>query len=463
MPLLSLPNELLNQIIGYIANNDSRPSSITKLCLVCHRFHALALRRLYSNCRIDLVQGRGHRTDDSSFGHLVLFQALGWRNSGWQDKRALIAKDALSSYKKYGELVVSLSIHVTCMMDATSIVPRNFAIDPGTHVTAVEISAFTTPLIVSFPNLTTLSIRNNGNIFPIDANELMDMLVGIFGQCVSLKSLSLSLDIEEHAPKKLKSIIETRGARTRVQPAFAHLKRLWLSVKNFTADGQNRFSEPTGIWLLTWLSIVMPTCGTLEDLSFQATEKTLGRSMISWRGHVERRPITDLSGKKINKLEWNINLPNVLRLDIWGAELSVKVFEEYFTVKREKFEVLRVNYASDFDRDEGSLFRFEGPLQEIYANCSIQILSLLSQSPNLRSVYLGHPRIGHGQNVDWGIVRDTKQVLRRLETLTVYTNDSRVQVEEGTGSAFLSHDVKALKHGRFAFQNTGKWQVVVEF
>ncbi|KAK6522238.1 hypothetical protein TWF281_002805 [Arthrobotrys megalospora] len=349
-------------------------------------------------------------------------------------------KNALEIYKSYGEAVKSLSLEVELLGQAMTI-------DQNRYVTAANLPTVIVPMIGSFSNLTTVILMNAKEARPVQGIEIFAILNAIFDGCKALKHLKLSIDIKEESPNGLDTIIAAHSAGTELQTALPSLKNLELAMCFNTSNPLKRYSTLTGIWLLAWLSTRISGCTTLREFSFRFAECFLLRRARGASRLGSLRPIESLPEEDINPMSYKILFPKVQRLRLWGFDLSMKVFSEYFEVVRDNVQELEISQGWKFNTDE--------------------IVTLLLKYPGLQIVHLKDIDIKAGAKIDWGMVMQAKQVLKCLKIFMAYTNSKPGEVEDGIGSSFLQDHIKTLKYEKVDTKPrmgyiTGSWKVTVE-
>ncbi|KAF3169933.1 hypothetical protein TWF788_010334 [Orbilia oligospora] len=252
MPLLSLPNELLEEIINYALRDD----------LACREDPA------YRN--------------EGTFGHAAMFHRFG--NDTITGLKIARHKDQL--FKKYGKYVKDLTIaHPTNARIGGH--PIN-AYNLNYSVLATDyLPTILTPILESLTSLTNLKFSTSAvQASALKSHEMFSVIGDIFKLGHPPKDLSLDLDIGEFAPYRLKWMVQVPESIDNETNATLPLPRnLDLKFLISTKDRDNRFNfnrytipicrkntEKTGIWILAWMAILMPLSQTIEKFKYSHYE-----------------------------------------------------------------------------------------------------------------------------------------------------------------------------------------------
>ncbi|KAK6522239.1 hypothetical protein TWF281_002806 [Arthrobotrys megalospora] len=330
MPLLSLPNEILSRIFDYIFADrtlglwEPQYLKAAPLNLVCRRFRALSIDLLYYECMVEILRDPSYKSN-SSYGY-----ALGFHRKDSDSARSAVTGEyMLSVFTKYAGYVKSVAFRA-------SILSKEYVVEDRECLTSPHVSTFTTPLLRSFTNLTTLVFLNmrNAGPLPIGTTELIPVLLDIFKVCTFLRKLELFLGIEGPAPDGLESDIATRIANADATTLTA-LESLRLSLLIGT-DSQNRYPPPFGHWFLSMFSTLIPFSETVKELTFDYLEYDPARVSGSFMLEFIH---TDVDGllERINPQGLKIVLPNVHTVKMGDVnyardEVAQRVFDKFFVI-----------------------------------------------------------------------------------------------------------------------------------
>ncbi|KAK6330780.1 hypothetical protein TWF718_002980 [Orbilia javanica] len=425
MPLLSLPNELLDEIIQYALVGDHQSTHASSLSLVCRRFCKLTLPYLYENCEILLHQDPDYHKE-STFGHIAMFKRFGDNiMKGFET-----ARHKNEVFREYGSLVKVLNIHHPYSgleplvgNSTVGIQSLNFS-----ALASVYTPSIICPLLEAFTNLTTLGFSNNCDLpMTIKSHELMVVIGDIFTTCQCLKHLVLDLDVDESAPMQLKKIVENlQGNTIPDNKLLPSLKSLNLKIGISTKDRLNRYSENTGVWILTWLAMLMPASNSIETLTYAHYEYTKPWSNLS--NTIRNVP----NIQTINRLGVKISLPSLKLAVLDMLPQNRRMIEEYFVLPKKTLHELKVHLTHNYTPE--------------------YIFRVVRLYPNLKVLHISDSIIGsdlaNSKGVDWGIIAYAKNSVRTLEKIALHTNQTLKEVCQGIRNSNSRQYVKKVGYSR---------------
>ncbi|KAK6496220.1 hypothetical protein TWF481_002244 [Arthrobotrys musiformis] len=440
MPLLSLPNEIIAEIVEYGLLGDPKGEKAAVLSLVCKRFHILVTRHVYSACLLRLYQDPDYHREHT-FGHAVRFER--WKRVAVNGFRT--ARDEANAFIKYGDRVKYLNISHCLSVPFGSIRVGQF--NYSIHA-SVYLPTIVTPLLSAFTNLVSFAFSTAILLpTPIKSHETMRILGDVFELCHSLRNLLLYIDVDARAPALLKRMIEEykiNPPEPKRSPMRLRSVCFGFSVSNESDEG--RYSDPISVWVLTWLAILMPFSDSIEGLNFAHNEYINPIEMSA------ENLLSDISKvEPINVYGYKIDLPKVKRLTMSLEKIPERIFGEYFVVGKEYVEELTLLQSINYTPE--------------------QILELAVSYPNLELLHIGDMFIGDGNDLEvmeWSDVATIKKACGRLKRFIGYTELGLRELEEClvAPEARLEEVVKLLKYypvGYIVPRLRGQYKVILEF
>ncbi|KAF3308999.1 hypothetical protein TWF173_011509 [Orbilia oligospora] len=415
MPLLSLPNELLEEIINYALHDDFDCKKAAALNLVFKLFR--------------------------TFGHAAMFHRFG--DDPITGLRTARHKNQL--FKEYGYYVKDLTIaHSTNARIGGH--PINAYNLNYSVLATVYLPTVLTPLLESFTSLTSLKFSTSA-VQPstLKSHEMFSVIGDIFKLCHSLKDLSLDLDIDEFAPYQLKRMVQTpEDIDIQTNATLPSLRNLNLKFLISTKDRDNRYTEKTGVWILTWMAILMPLSHTIEKFNYTHYEyvKPWGPNTVTARSVPE-----DI--KTINKIGVKIALPNLRSLALDMLPQNRRMIEEYFLLGKTNVETLTLSLTQNYT--------------------ALDIYAIVSQYPNLKTLEIRDTKVGSDKatrnGVTWEFVANTKRLFRKLVALVLYTNQTEREVNEAIGEDLHKIHIKSLRYWKRGqrLPHEAEFRLVVNF
>ncbi|KAF3085446.1 hypothetical protein TWF102_011590 [Orbilia oligospora] len=431
-----LPTELLFQILTQVLSSRSfKPREVARLASVCHRFYAVVVKYLYSNCDIQL-----HRRElNKGVGHVITLPRFS--NETINDMLAN-AWMTLEAYKSHGKEVKFLSLKTTRGTFLTSTPPYQ-----GPYKFTTSLPALITSLTPQFPTLTTLSLTDTLQT-PLPIPTLISIISTILTTSPSLKHLSLTLTVlrsqetftesQSHL-QSLPSIIPSPTAQN-----LASLDSLSLDLHLTPVYPSNlprwHRAPPNPIdpiWLLSSLPTIFPskTLSTIKTLSFIVTGHTLPINP-------QQTVITGTSSKLI--------LPSLQSLRLSVTEGCPRLFPQYISPTSYK-----------------SISHLE-VLETYELNIETLLLPLLTSFPTLTSLTLKKIDTRR-KSLNWRFLAHLKStILEHLKTLTIYTSATVSKILHDLGTVFVANTVLKIFRERIptaerTMDDGSPWRVVVEF
>ncbi|KAF3211945.1 hypothetical protein TWF106_003570 [Orbilia oligospora] len=427
-----LPTELLFQILTQVLSSRSfKPRDVARLASVCHRFYAIVVKYLYSNCDIqlhrrELQKGVGHAITLPRFSNETINDMLA---NGWM---------TLEAYKSHGKEVKFLSLKTTRGTVLTSTPPPQ-----GPYEFTTSLPALITSLTPHFPTLTTLSLTDTLQT-PLPIPTLISIISIILTTSLSLKHFSLTLTV-------LRSQETFTESQSHLQSLISPTARNLASLESLSLDlhltpvypsnlprWHRAPPNPTDpIWLLSSLPTIFPskTLSTIKTLSFIVTGHTLPTTP-------QQTVITGTSSKLI--------LPSLQSLRLSVTEGCPRLFPQYISPTSYK-----------------SISHLE-VLETYELNIETLLLPLLASFPTLTSLTL--KKIDTRRKpLNWRFLAYLKStVLEHLKTLTIYTSATVSKILHDLGAVFVANTVLKIFRERIptaerTMDDGSPWRVVVEF
>ncbi|KAF3156114.1 hypothetical protein TWF751_002900 [Orbilia oligospora] len=211
-------------------------------------FRTLTMKNLYKECHIRFHQDPAYR-NEGKFGHAATFHRFG--DDPITGLKTARHKNQL--FKEYGQYVKDLTIsHATNAHIGGHLINAynlNYSV-----LATVYLPTISTPLLESFTTLINLKFSTSA-VQPstLKSHEIFSVIEVIFKSCHSLKDLSLDLDIGGFAPYKLKRMVQTpEDIDIQTNATLPSLRNFDLKFLISTKDRDNRYTEKTGVWILTW-------------------------------------------------------------------------------------------------------------------------------------------------------------------------------------------------------------------
>ncbi|KAF3211947.1 hypothetical protein TWF192_008980 [Orbilia oligospora] len=415
--ILTLPNEILSKIIYEALRPGvqiSKSQVAVRLAPVCRRFYDIVIWHLYSHCYIKLQ--RYWNVDH--LGYIVKFRGFGDDiQTGYK-----IASKRFENYNTHGKHVKILTIR----REIKYIGNVDFSYfnlmfqDDGRQL-------FSQPFTAAFPNLKTITLNDRVDD-PLPAECILGSLENILTTLPSLKNLNLHLHIAHSNSQALKKFVESQKYLDEQSPPPATAARLQAVNIDLSVGTQIFRDLGIGNWLLSALPpLLQPSFATITSFAFAVTGRPDPRNLYT-------DPISTASHKStsLNPLNRRFHFSNLrcLKFPMRGnnfATLTEFLSSESF----ENVDEVEIRDAAPVSRQE--------------------LMSLLTtRFPRLKTINIMKLDV-LWKGVNWHLIRDLKQEIYTLKTVTAYTKSSREQIEKDLGPEFMK-SMKKLVYERSEFQ-----------
>ncbi|KAK6342060.1 hypothetical protein TWF730_001542 [Orbilia blumenaviensis] len=451
----SLPTEILRQIFlrnlcpaedGNYEMHRFDGREAFRLIRVCRRFHIVVSDIWYSHCDVSLCTGlldvslvypgyfvkaglSRKRVYPDTQGYLVAFnrftrQREPYGLSGSVDlpskgSEFLDTKDRFELYKARGHDVRMLSFsHSRVIWDTINTPPGprgpEIKLLPNDHFFIIDpdLPGFTTPFTAAFPNLTTITIKDNSKQQSgFKPEQILACVTNILSSCLCLRHLELSLALTFTIALSLEEEIESLPSVS-TSPVQLETLSLYLHI----LSGRNDVPFP-GIWLLTALTHLLPaSVKGLRSLNFNSPRFTpigyqFGLDRLQENDSLKQADIE----KHFNPSGRVIPLPALQYLKISADRGCINVFDAFMNASRDTLERLDIDYIL-YSHQTHRQIRYINHLLQKFSN--IQTLRLNCRSPQ-------------HLNKGWQLINNIAHSIKDIKNVTLFTIFRGGDTEDG--------------------------------